>query len=92
MAKVQKPDGWLPRIHDFRHSFAVNAMLRWYRSGVEVQSKLPFLSAYMGHVSIVSTYYYLHFIEPLGSLASARFASHYGALVSLPAKRKGGSR
>jgi len=92
MAKVQKPDGRLPRIHDFRHSFAVNAMLRWYRSGVEVQSKLPFLSAYMGHVSIASTHYYLHFIEPLASLASARFAGHYGALVTPPAKRKGGSR
>ena len=25
--------GKLPRIHDFRHSFAVNALLRWYRAG-----------------------------------------------------------
>jgi len=92
MAKIQKPDGRLPRIHDFRHSFAVNALLRWYRSGVEVQSRLPFLSAYMGHVNIASTYHYLHFVEPLASLASARFASHYGALVSSHAKREGGSR
>lgn len=91
MAKIRKPDGRLPRIHDFRHSFAVNALLRWYRAGVEVQSKLPFLSAYMGHVNIASTYYYLHFVEPLASLASARFAAHYGALVSPPpAIRKGG--
>jgi integrase/recombinase XerD len=92
MAKVHKPDGRLPRVHDFRHSFAVNALLRWYRSGADVQSKLPFLSAYMGHVNIASTYYYLHFVEPLASLASARFASHYGALVRLPAKPKGGSK
>jgi integrase/recombinase XerD len=91
LANIEKPDGHLPRIHDFRHSFAVNALLRWYRSGVDVQAKLPLLSAYMGHVNIGSTYYYLHFVEPLASLASKRFASHYGALVS-PAKQKGGSR
>jgi integrase len=92
LANIAKPDGRSPRIHDFRHSFAVNALLRWYRSGVDVQTKLPLLSAYMGHVNIGSTYYYLHFVEPLASLASKRFARHYGALVSCPAKQKGGSR
>jgi len=92
LAHIEKPDGRLPRIHDFRHSFAVNALLRWYRSGVDVQAKLPFLSAYMGHVNIGSTYHYLHFVEPLAALASKRFASQYGALVSCPAKQKGGSR
>lgn len=92
LANIKKPDGRSPRIHDFRHSFAVNALLRWYRSGVDVQTKLPLLSAYMGHVNIGSTYYYLHFVEPLAALASKRFACHYGALVSCPSKQKGGSR
>lgn len=69
-----------------------NAVLRWYRSGVDVQSKLPFLSAYMGHVNIASTYYYLHFVEPLAATASNRFARRYGALLSAPVKRKGGAR
>lgn len=89
ISRIQKPDGRLPRTHDFRHSFAVNALLRWYRSGVDVQSRLPFLAAYMGHVSIVSTYYYLHFIEPLATLASRRFAEHYGKLITPPQKQKG---
>ena len=92
MAQIQRTDGRLPRIHDFRHSFAVNALLRWYRAGIQVQSKLLFLSAYMGHVNIASTYCYLHFVEPLASRASARFASHYGALLGPPVNRKGGSR
>ena len=43
----------------------------------------------MGHVSVLSTYYYLHFIEPLASLASARFAERYGSLVSHLHKLKG---
>ena len=73
--------GQFPRIHDFRHAFAVNALLRWYRQGVDVRAKLPLLATYMGHVSIISTHYYLHWIEPLRTAASERFASHYGKLV-----------
>jgi integrase/recombinase XerD len=71
-----------PRIHDLRHSFAVNALLRWYRAGADVEAKLPLLATYLGHGSAVSTHYYLHFIEPLRTAASERFAKHYGALVS----------
>jgi integrase len=78
MTKAGKP----PRIHDFRHSFAVNALLRWYRTGADVEAKLPLLATYLGHGSAVSTHYYLHFIEPLRTAASERFANHYGKLVS----------
>jgi integrase/recombinase XerD len=74
--------GKLPRIHDARHSFAVNALLRWYRVGADVEAKLPLLATYLGHGSPVSTHYYLHFIEPLRTAASERFANHYGELVS----------
>ena len=88
-AGVRTATGHLPRTHDFRHGFAVNALLRWYRAGLDVQSKLPFLAAYMGHVSIVSTAYYLQFVEPLASAASARFADHCGALITGPT---GGAR
>jgi len=71
-----------PRIHDLRHSFAVNALLRWYRAGADVDAKLPLLATYLGHGSAVSTHYYLHFIEPLRTAASERFAKQYGALIS----------
>ena len=74
--------GKLPRIHDARHSFAVNALLRWYRAGADVEANLPLLATYLGHGSVVSTHYYLHFIEPLRTAASERFANHYGELVS----------
>jgi integrase len=74
--------GKLPRIQDLRHSFAVNALLRWYRAGADVEAKLPMLATYLGHGSIVSTHHYLHFIEPLRTAASERFAKHYGELVA----------
>jgi integrase/recombinase XerD len=81
-AGVLKADGQPPRVHDVRHSFAVHTLLRWYHAGIDVQAKLPLLSTYMGHVSIISTQYYLHCVEPLARMASERFARHYGELLT----------
>lgn len=81
MAEVIDAQGCRPRIHDFRHSFAVQALIRLYRTGSDVQSSLPKLSLYMGHVSIVSTAYYLHFVPTLANLASDRFAAHFGHVL-----------
>ena len=46
-------------LHDFRHSFAVRALLDWYRAGVDVQSRLAWLSTYLGHSEPRYTYHYL---------------------------------
>lgn len=48
-----------PRIHDLRHRFAVETLLRWYRNGEDVEQKLPVLSTYLGHVKVKDTYWYL---------------------------------
>ena len=89
-AGVHAVAGGTPRTHDLRHTFAVHALLRWYRAGNDVQAKLPHLSTFMGHVSIDSTRYYLHFVQPLADAASKRFADHCGALVVVaPATRVG---
>lgn len=88
-AKIHPPDGRSPRIHDVRHGFAIQALLRWYRQGLDVQAKLPWLATYMGHVSIASTQYYLPFVEPLRAAASARFARRCGALVDPRAQATG---
>jgi len=48
-----------PRLHDFRHRFAVQALLRWYRTGDDPERRLPILSAYLGHVHVSDTYWYL---------------------------------
>ncbi len=81
-AGVQTASGALPRVHDMRHSFAHGALLRWYRAGIDVQAKLPALATYMGHVSVVSTQYYLSFFEPFAEAASERFAQHCDLFIS----------
>jgi integrase/recombinase XerD len=90
LADIKTKDGQLPRIHDFRFSFAVNALVRWYNNGIDVQTKLPFLATWLGHYSVLSTYHYLCFIEPLRLLASNRFAQCYGGLVKPALEQNGG--
>lgn len=75
-ADVRTAQGRIPRVHDMRHTHAVHVLLRWYRAGVDVQAKLPALSASMGHVSIVSTAYYLSLLDPVAEAASAKFSQH----------------
>lgn len=50
---------WAPRVHDFRHSFAVRTLLGWYRDGHDIQVRLPWLATYLGHREPRYTYHYL---------------------------------
>ena len=48
-----------PRLHDMRHRFATYTLVRWYRSNQDPERKLPILSAYLGHVHVEDTQWYL---------------------------------
>ena len=48
-----------PRLHDMRHRFATNTLVRWYRSNQDPERRLPILSAYLGHVHVADTQWYL---------------------------------
>ncbi len=48
-----------PRLHDLRHRFATNTLVNWYRSGQDPERRLPLLSAYLGHVHVADTQWYL---------------------------------
>jgi integrase len=63
---------WPPRLHDLRHSFAVRTLPGWYRTGQDVQAKIPSLSTYLGHREPASTYWYLSAAPELPALAAAR--------------------
>jgi hypothetical protein len=60
--------------------------------GVDVQAKLPLLSTYMGHVSIVSTQYYIQFVESLSAAASTLFEKRYGKLLAEVRGSDGGEK
>lgn len=62
-----------PRLHDFRHRFAVETLIQWYRSGQDVERRLPVLSTYLGHAHVADTYWYLSACPELMGLAVKRF-------------------
>jgi integrase len=49
-----------PRIHDFRHTYAVHCLKKWTEQGKDLAAYLPVLKTYMGHDSFTNTAYYLH--------------------------------
>jgi integrase/recombinase XerD len=66
-----------PRPYDLRHAFAVQRLSQWYRQGVDLQARLPWLSAYMGHVDIIGTETYLNATPELLDLAGKRLHRRY---------------
>ena len=70
--------GSRPRPHDLRHSFAVASLLDWCRDGGDVASRLPLLSAYLGHAEPANTYWYLHAAPELLAEAARRLGAAPG--------------
>jgi site-specific recombinase XerD len=72
--RLQIPQGVVPpRLHDLRRSFAVATLLRWYRQGVDPNSRLMHLATFLGHVSVASTAVYLPLTQELLRVADQRF-------------------
>ena len=69
-----------PRLHDFRHRFAVETLKRWYRSGEDVERRLPVLSTYLGHSHVTHTYWYLTNTPELMGAAGKRLEKRWRAL------------
>jgi len=44
-----------PRLHDLRHTFAVNSLAQMAECGVDLYCALPILSTYLGHQSLSAT-------------------------------------
>ena len=59
-----------PRLHDFRHRFAIETLLHWYRREESVSQRMPALATYLGHGNVSGTYWYLSSTPELLVLAS----------------------
>lgn len=62
-----------PRIHDLRHTFICNCLLRWYRRGFDIDREIIALSTYVGHAKVTDTYWYITGIPKLMAIAAQRF-------------------
>jgi integrase/recombinase XerD len=70
-----------PRVHDLRHSFAVHRLLQWYEEGADLNAKLPFLVAYLGHKDFTGTQKYLHLTAELFPNLTARMNEQFGGVI-----------
>lgn len=70
-----------PRLHDFRHRFAIETLLRWYRQGQSVPQRMPVLSTYLGHGNVSGTYWYLSSTPALLAAASKRVEARWKGAV-----------
>lgn len=66
-----------PVIYSFRHSFATHRLLEWYQDGKDINSRLPALATYMGHVDIRSTQAYLHATAELLEQTNQKFLAYF---------------
>lgn len=76
-----RTQGGGPRLHDLRHTFAVNCLNGWVSSGVDLSTALPILAKYMGHVSISGTQKYLSFTAEMYPETTTRLEEKFGSLI-----------
>lgn len=71
-----------PRPYDLRHAFATRNLIRWIDNGLDINNLLPYLSTYMGHSELHSTFYYIHLlpdrIRHSAGVDWKQFSSIYG--------------
>ncbi len=70
-----RPGGRAPRLHDLRHSFSTNTLVRAHRDGADVDATIAVLATYLGHVSPASSYWYLQSVPELLDLAAAKITA-----------------
>lgn len=70
-----------PRIHDFRHTFAVHRLKKWTMDGVDLAVMLPLLSTYLGHVDMDGTQHYLRLTADLYPHITALTQQRFGHVV-----------
>jgi integrase/recombinase XerD len=66
-----------PRLHDFRHRFAVNTLIQWYRASEDIERRMPVLSTFLGHAHAADTYWYLSVHPELMGLATSRLEQRW---------------
>jgi integrase/recombinase XerD len=67
-----------PRLHDLRHRFATETLLRWSRTGAQIERQMPVLTTFLGHSNIGDTYWYLSAHPELMRYAALRLECRWG--------------
>lgn len=80
-ANIAEVSGNRPRVHDFRHTFAVNRLNQWVVDKRDINALLPYLSIYLGHAHLSETDYYLHLVPEFFPVLSAAVQERFAHLI-----------
>lgn len=80
-ACIEKNKKINPRIHDFRHTFAVNCLKKFIKENKDLTVYLPILKTYMGHSKFISTEYYLKLTNDMYPDILDKFNSYIGNAI-----------
>lgn len=72
-----------PRVHDFRHTYAVHCLKKWSEQEKNLNVYLPILKTYMGHDSFKDTAYYLRMTADVFPDIALKMEAHYLDLIPL---------
>lgn len=70
-----------PRLHDFRHTFAVHCLRQWIRDGADITASLPYLCAYLGHNGLEETAQYLRLTSDMFPQVTALLEKELGDII-----------
>ncbi len=70
-----------PRVHDLRHTFSVHCLKKWVRNRNDLTSRLPYLSAYLGHVDLRASQHYLRLTADLYPAIVSAVESIFSTLI-----------
>lgn len=63
LPQASRVKGNNPRVHDFRHTYAVHILNKWFKEGENLSAMYPYLSEFLGHVHYQDTDYYMHLVD-----------------------------
>lgn len=70
-----------PRVHDFRHTFAVHRLKKWFIEEKDLMACLPLLRIYLGHDSFGETAYYLRMTADVYPTITLKLETAYPNLI-----------
>ena len=69
------------RVYDLRHRYATAIMMKWLDEKADLNTMIPYLSTYMGHVKFSDTAYYIHLLPKNLLETDSINWHHFGALL-----------
>jgi integrase len=70
-----------PRLHDFRHAYAVHRLKKWAQQEKDLAAYLPVLKTYMGHDSFAETAYYLRLTADVFPAITLKLETLYPGII-----------